>query len=261
MVGAIAVGTATGTAPPSSITADRTTGMLPGTAAITVRVRFGEYNSATDLCAWRSSGTRSAAGYNPSTGTYARGASASNAYGSAGAAQAYNPRTGASASTVQGSNAYGSAGASTVSKNGNTAYSQHQTNANGTTGQVQTTNGGSAYGASGKNGNSASVAQTANGNKYATANGNTYKNTGSGWSGKFEQYSEIQLEPSCIGAEFCCRKGLGWAGEEQRIIGLGRRRRWRMAIPLGECSRSVKAWAVVEAGAAAEAEAEADRRR
>ena len=38
MVGVTAVGTATGTAPPSSITADRTTGMLPGTVAITVRV-------------------------------------------------------------------------------------------------------------------------------------------------------------------------------------------------------------------------------
>ncbi len=133
---------------------------------------YGPYGSAS-----------ASRGYNPSTGTYARGASASNAYGSVGAAQAYNPRTGASASTVQGSNAYGSYGASTVSKNGNTAYGQHQTNANGTTGQVHTTNGGSAYGASGKYGNSAAVGQTANGNKYATANGNTYSNTGSGWSG------------------------------------------------------------------------------
>jgi hypothetical protein len=133
---------------------------------------YGPYGSAS-----------ASRGYNPSTGTYARGASASNAYGSVGAAQAYNPRTGASASTVQGSNAYGSYGASTVSKNGNTAYGQHQTNANGTTGQVHTTNGGSAYGASGKYGNSGAVGQTANGNKYATANGNTYSNTGSGWSG------------------------------------------------------------------------------
>jgi len=121
--------------------------------------------------------------YNPSTGTYARGASVSNAYGTQGAAQAYNPRTGAYGSTVQGSNAYGSYGASTVSKNGNTAYGQHQTTSQGTTGQVHTTNGGSAYGATGKYGNSAAVAQTANGNKYAAANGNTYSNTGSGWTG------------------------------------------------------------------------------
>jgi len=103
--------------------------------------------------------------------------------GSVSAGQAYNPRTGASASTVQGSNAYGSYGASTVSKNGNTAYAQHQTTSQGTTGQVQTSKGGSAYGASGKYGNSAAVGQTASGNKYATANGNVYSNTGSGWSG------------------------------------------------------------------------------
>jgi hypothetical protein len=122
-------------------------------------------------------------GYNPSTGTYARGGTVSNGYGSASAGQAYNPRTGASASTVQGSNAYGSYGASTASKNGTTAYGQHQTTSQGTTGQVHTTNGASAYGASGKYGNSAAVGQTANGDKYASANGNTYKNTGSGWSG------------------------------------------------------------------------------
>src|SRR6202046_3361876 len=89
-------------------------------------------------------------GYNPSTGTYARGGTASNGYGSVSAGQAYNPRTGASASTVQGSNAYGSAGASTVSKNGTTVNSQHQTNANGTTGQIHSSSGASAYGASGK---------------------------------------------------------------------------------------------------------------
>ena len=131
--------------------------------------------------------------YNPSTGTYARGASASNAYGSAGAAQAYNPRTGAYGATAQGSNAYGSYGASTVSKNGNTAYSQHQTTSQGTTGSVKTSNGASAYGASGKY-NSAAVGQTANGNKYATANGNTYKNTGGGWqntSGSSSKYGTL----------------------------------------------------------------------
>ncbi len=120
--------------------------------------------------------------YNPSTGTYTRSGTVSNGYGSVSAGQAYNPRTGAYGSTVQGSNANGSWGSSTVSKNGNTAYTQHQTNSRGTTGSVQTSNGGSAYGASGKNGNSAAVGQTANGNKYATANGNTYSNTGNGWN-------------------------------------------------------------------------------
>src|SRR5580700_10841501 len=163
-----------------------------GWHSTTVVYRGGSYYGNT---AWRggyygSSGTvygangaaRYSQGYNPSTGTYARGGTVSNGYGSVSAGQAYNPRTGASASTVQGSNAYGSYGASSVSKNGTTAYGQHQTTANGTTGQVHTTNGASAYGASGKYGNSAAVGQTANGDKYATANGNTYKNTGNGWN-------------------------------------------------------------------------------
>src|SRR5271165_4997242 len=66
-------------------------------------------------------------GYNPSTGTYARGASATGAYGSTGVAQAYNPNTGAYAATHQTSNAYGNYGSSVATKNGETAYTQHQT--------------------------------------------------------------------------------------------------------------------------------------
>jgi hypothetical protein len=150
-------------------------------------------------------------GYNPSTGTYARGGTASNGYGSVSAGQAYNPRTGASASTVQGSNAYGSYGASTVSKNGTTAYGQHQTTSQGTTGQVHTTNGASAYGASGKYGNSAAVGQTANGDKYATANGNTYKNTGSGWSGNSN--NTPKSGSSYSGSNSAAAKG--WGGQEK----------------------------------------------
>jgi hypothetical protein len=50
-----------------------------------------------------------------------------------------------------------------------------------TAGSVQTSNGGKAYGASGAH-NSAAAGQTASGNKYAAANGNVYKNTGSGWN-------------------------------------------------------------------------------
>ncbi len=149
-------------------------------------------------------------GYNPSTGTYARGGTVSNGYGSVSAGQAYNPRTGASASTVQGSNAYGSYGASTVSKNGNTAYGQHQTTSQGTTGQVHTTNGGSAYGASGKYGNSAAVGQTANGDKYAAANGNTYKNTGSGWTGNS---NNTQKYNSGSASQSAASKG--WGGQER----------------------------------------------
>src|SRR5580692_4437302 len=98
-------------------------------------------------------------GYNPSTGTYARGASTSTAYGTQKVGQAYNPYTGASAATHQGSNAYSSWGSSTASKDGTTVDSQHYSDANGTVG----------------------TAESSNGNKYATANGNAYKNTGSGW--------------------------------------------------------------------------------
>ena len=153
---------------------------------------YGAYGSA-----------HASSGYNPSTGTYARGGTVSNGYGSVSAGQAYNPRTGASASTVQGSNAYGSYGASTASKNGTTVDSQHQTNANGTTGQMHSSNGASAYGATGKNGNSAAVGETANGDKYAAANGKTYSNTGSGWQQKSGSSSSNNRSSSS-----------GWGGQE-----------------------------------------------
>jgi hypothetical protein len=124
---------------------------------------------------------RAGTAYNSNTGTYARGASTTTAYGKQGVAQAYNPNTGAYAATHQVSNAYGNAGSSVVSKNGNTAYTQHATTAQGSVGSVQTSNGGSGVAATGRYGNSAAAGQTANGDKYAAANGNVYKNTGSGW--------------------------------------------------------------------------------
>lgn len=152
---------------------------------------------------------RAGQAYNPSTGTYARGGSVSNAYGSQSAAQAYNPRTGAYGATQQGSNANGSWGSSTVSKNGNTAYSQHQTTAQGTTGSIQTSNGGRAVGASGQN-NSFAAAQTANGNKYAAANGNAYKNTGSGWQKESNgSWNNVQKPSSTSAAS------RGWGGQEK----------------------------------------------
>jgi hypothetical protein len=125
---------------------------------------------------------RAGTAYNSNTGTYARGASTTTAYGSQAAGQAYNPNTGAYAATHQTSNAYGNAGSSVYSKDGNTTYTQHATNANGTVATAQTSAGGSAAAASGKYGNTGGVAQTANGDKYAAANGNVYKNTGSGWN-------------------------------------------------------------------------------
>src|SRR5277367_5092511 len=148
-------------------------------------------------------------GYNPSTGTYARGGTVSTPYGSQSAGQAYNPKTGAYGATEQGSNANGSWGSSTVSKNGTTANTQHQTTSQGTTGSMQASNGASAYGASGKNGNSAAVGQTANGNKYAAANGNTYKNTGGGWqntNGNSNKYS---------GSSSNSASSKGWGGQEK----------------------------------------------
>jgi hypothetical protein len=124
---------------------------------------------------------RAGRAYNPNTGTYARGAAVATPYGTQRAGQAYNPNTGAYAATRQVSNAYGNAGSSVVSRNGNTAYTQHASGAAGTVATAQTSAGGSAIAAQGRYGNTAAAAQTANGNKYAAANGNVYKNTGSGW--------------------------------------------------------------------------------
>ncbi len=189
------------------------------------------YNSATGTYARGgtvSNGYRSASAgqaYNPSTGTYARGASTSNAYGSASAAQAYNPRTGAYGATAQGSNANGSWGSSTVSKNGQTAYGQHQTTAQGSTGSIQTSNGGKAVGATGAY-NSAAMGETANGNKYATANGNTYKNTGSGWSGSpnnTERSSGWGGQEKSGGSSAFSSGGGGWQSREASARGAASR--------------------------------------
>jgi hypothetical protein len=148
----------------------------------TYHTTTGAYGvSQTAYGAYGGSATRSAS-YNPYTGTSTHTASASTAYGHASAGTAYNPYTGASAATKQGSNGYSSWGSSAaVSKNGESAYSQHYSTAQGTTGSVQTSSGGKAVGASGAYGNSASAGKAANGNMYASADGNVYKNTGGGW--------------------------------------------------------------------------------
>jgi hypothetical protein len=171
---------------------------------------YGAYGSA-----------HASSGYNSSTGTYARGGTVSNGYGSQSVGQAYNPKTGAYGATEQGSNANGSWGSSTVSKNGNTAYSQHQTSSQGTTGSVQTSNGGKAAGASGHY-NSAAVGETANGNKYATADGNVYSNTGSGWSqknGSSTNTANYQKSGSSYSNQSESRSGSGsssgWGSQEK----------------------------------------------
>lgn len=167
---------------------------------------------------------RYGAGYNPATGTYARGGTVATPYGKTSVGQAYNPRTGAYGQTRQGSNAYGSWGSSTVSKNGNTAYTQHQTTARGTTGSIQTSNGASAYGASGRY-NSAAVGQAANGNKYAAVNGNTYKNTGGGWQNSSGQKVSSDgwgsQDKSRSSSAFGGGGGGGWASRADSARGWG----------------------------------------
>src|SRR5271157_1558793 len=148
--------------------------------------------------------------YNPSTGTYARGASTVTPYGTQKAGQAYNPNTGAYAATHQTSNAYGSYGSSVVSKNGNTAYTQHQTTAQGSVGTVQTTAGGKGVAASGAYGNNAAAGQTASGTKYAAANGNVYENTGSGWN---QTQGTSHNTSSYSGANSAAARGYG--GQEK----------------------------------------------
>ena len=74
--------------------------------------------------------------YNPSTGTYARGAFAYGPYGARGAAQAYNPRTGTYAQTRQGSGVYGSWGSTQVQRGDNWASTKRFTNSAGNTTRV-----------------------------------------------------------------------------------------------------------------------------
>lgn len=120
--------------------------------------RGGYYG--TSGAAWGPNGAaRGGRGYNPSTGTYARGGTVATPYGTRSAGQAYNPYTGAYGATRQGSNAYGQAGASTFSKNGQTVDTQH---------------------VAGRGGNYVGTAESSNGNRYATADGNAYRNTGNG---------------------------------------------------------------------------------
>ena len=152
------------------------------------------------------------AGYNPSTGTYARGASTSTAYGTQKAGQAYNPNTGAYGATHQVSNANGSYGSSVYSKNGETAYTQHQTTSQGSVGSMQTSNGGKAVAGTGAY-NSAAAGQTASGDKYATANGNAYKNTGSGWQKESNGSWNSVQKPSS--SSYSSAESRGWGGQEK----------------------------------------------
>lgn len=139
----------------------------------------GVYGVSQTVSGPYGSATRGAA-YNPYTGTSARYGSVSTPYGSRSAAQAYNPYTGAYGATRQGSSPTAQWGSSAVTKNGQTAYSQHYSTAQGTVGSVQTSSGGKAVGANTAYG-SAAAGKTSNGDMYASKDGNVYKNTGSGW--------------------------------------------------------------------------------
>jgi hypothetical protein len=199
--------------------------------------RGGAYGSS--VAAYGPYGSASAGrAYNPSTGTYARGASVSTPYGTRSAGQAYNPSTGSSARAVsgsgpngtamaasgynastgtaaatrQGANAYGTAGSSVVSRNGETAYTQHQTTAQGTVATGETSAGGRAIAASGAEGNNAAAAETAGGTKYAAANGNVYKNSGSGW----QQTRGTPNAP--VGASASSPAARGW-GQDRGNVG------------------------------------------
>ncbi|HXW92547.1 MAG TPA: DUF3300 domain-containing protein [Terriglobales bacterium] len=152
-------------------------------------------------------------GYNPSTGTYARGASANTPYGSQKVGQAYNPSSGAYGATHQGSNAYSNWGSSTVSKNGQAAYTQHYSNADGSVGSVQTSSGGRAVASSTAYGNTA-VGKTGSGNEYAAHNGTAYQNTGSGWEkNSGAGWSDVN-KPSGSSSWGGSEAARGWGGRD-----------------------------------------------
>ena len=134
------------------------------------QVAYGPYGSAS----------RSAS-YNPYTGTATRSASVATPYGRTSVGQAYNPYTGAYGATRQSSNAYSQWGSSVVSKNGQSAYTQHYSDARGTVGSIQGSQGGAAVAGKGAGGNTGFAGKTAGGDMYAGHDGNVYKNTGSGW--------------------------------------------------------------------------------
>lgn len=124
-------------------------------------------------------GTRAAGqAYNPYTGTAARGGAVAGPNGAAAAGQAYNARTGAYASTHQVANAYGNAGSSVVSRDGQTTYTQHETTARGSAAAAENSRGGAAVAGTGARGNSAAAVRTANGNKAVDVNGHVYTNGG-----------------------------------------------------------------------------------
>ena len=119
--------------------------------------------------------------YNAKTGTYAHGSASWGPDGGTGHASFDNPTTGRSGSTTQNWNEYERWGSSTVSGPNQTINTQSAANAQGRAGSFSSSTGAKGAGVQGAGGNQAGVVKTAGGDTYAGADGNVYKNTGSGW--------------------------------------------------------------------------------
>jgi hypothetical protein len=165
----------------------------------------GGYYGSSTTAVGPNGAARAGTAYNPSTGTYARGAETVTPYGTQKAGQAYNPNTGAYAQTHQTSNAYGSYGNSEYTKNGQTTTTQHESNAYGSASTMQSTNGAKAVSGTSANGQHYAEGESSNGTKYAAQDGNVYKNTGSGWQ---------QTQPkSNYGSSSTSNSSRGWGQE------------------------------------------------
>ena len=154
--------------------------------------------------------------YNPSTGTYARGAMAWGPYGARGAAEAYNPRTGAYGQTRQGSGVYGSWGSTSVQRGDDWAQTSRVTNrATGNTTRVTRTDDGAAVSRRGPDGGGF-VAGGGDG-MYAGHDGNVYKRAeGGGWQ-KYENggWGDAQ-QPSGTARERASTMDASTAGQLNR---------------------------------------------
>ncbi len=208
--------------------------------------------------------TKVSSGYNPSTGTYARGGTVSNSYGSRSAGQAYNPSTGtyargASASTpteaqrlaklttqipeltprhIKPPTPTGTTEARSPPRTATLRTPSIKRPRKGLWEQYRLRRAPKALPRRVR----MAIALPLGELRMATsmrraANGNVYKNTGSGWTTNPGNQPEIDLE--LLGSQLCCCSRLRRAGKEQRIIGLWRRRGWqsRQASARGSTSR------------------------
>jgi hypothetical protein len=114
-------------------------------------------------------GVGRAAVYNPTTGAYARGAAAYGEYNARAWAEAYNPRTGTYSRTVQGSNVYGRWGATEVVRGDEWARTGLVSGSAGSVAGVRTSSGGSTV-----------VARSDN-NVYVGKDGEIYRRNAAGW--------------------------------------------------------------------------------